>query len=251
MSAESQLPPERFIRTAQLIGAKQLANLHRARVAVVGLGAVGSYTVEALARAGVGALLLVDNDTVQYSNFNRQLYALESTLGRSKTAIAQARVLDINPACKVETHQLFVDATNAGTLLQSQPDVVIDAIDSVASKVALLAAAARAGLPVISVMGAASRRDPGLVRVADISVTRRCPLARFVRKKLRQHGVYNGICCLYSDEPPPRVTASPEPLERGRARRPVGSLSYMPGIFGLWAAGLALEILLSKSPPQQ
>ncbi len=239
----------RFCRIEQLLGREALAKLAAARVAVFGLGAVGSYAVEALARAGVGHLRLVDCDTIRPSNFNRQLYALDSTLNREKTAVARARVLDINPDCRVETRQVFVEAANAGFLLTPPLDAVIDAIDSVAPKVALIAAAARAGLKVVSSMGAATRTDPAAVRVGDISATEVCPLARFIRKKLRRHGITRGVTCVYSVEParnkaPPVGPEEPDTFIKGRPRKPIGSLSYMTGIFGLLAAHQALRLIV-------
>lgn len=236
----------RFCRSEQLLGPEKMAKLSAARVAVFGLGAVGSYAVEALARAGVGALRLVDCDTIRLSNFNRQLYALESTLGRPKAEVARERVLAINPACRVDARQAFVAENNAAELLEGKFDVVVDAIDSVTPKVALIAAAVRAGLPVVASMGAATRLDPGAVRVGDISETEICPLARFIRKKLRRHGVERGVTCIYSVEParnkaPPVGEEEPDTFAIGRPRKPIGSLSYMTGLFGLLAAHQALR----------
>jgi tRNA A37 threonylcarbamoyladenosine dehydratase len=248
----------RFSRTERLIGREALDRLSRARVVVVGLGAVGSYAVEGLARAGVGGLRLVDFDEVRLSNINRQLYALESTLGRSKVDVARERVLDINPACEVETLRLFVDAATAARAVAARPDAVIDAIDSVAPKVELLTAAVQAGLVVISSMGAATRTDPLAIRVGDIAETRHCPLARLIRKRLKQRGIGRGIRCIYSVEPSdPRLRAGSEGgagdavgvreveiLDRGRPRPPLGSLSCLTGIFGLIAAREALAAIV-------
>jgi len=239
----------RFCRIEQLLGREALAKLGAARVAVFGLGAVGSYAVEALARAGVGYLRLVDCDTIRPSNFNRQLYALESTLNRPKTDVARARVLDINPACRVETHQVFVEKANATALLAGSLDVVIDAIDSVSPKAALIAAAVQGELKVVASMGAATRTDPLAVRVGDISETEICPLARFIRKKLRRHGIERGVTCIYSVEParnkvPPVGEEEPDTSVKGRPRQPIGSLPYMTGIFGLLAAHQALRLIV-------
>lgn len=245
---------DRFCRIEQLLGRAALEKLQAARVAVFGLGAVGSYAVEALARAGVGHLRLVDCDVVRPSNFNRQLYALESTLNRPKVEAARARVLDINPACTVEAHQAFVEGSTAAALLAPPLDVVVDAIDSVAPKVALIATAVRAGLKVVASMGAATRLDPFLIRVGDISETEVCPLAKFVRKKLRAAGVEHGVRCIYSIEPPrntpppkrslPPVADEPETFAKGRPRKPIGSLSYATGMFGLLAAYEAIKMIV-------
>jgi tRNA threonylcarbamoyladenosine dehydratase len=244
----SLIAMNRFCRIEQLLGHAALEKLKNARVAVFGLGAVGSFAVEALARAGIGYLRLVDCDVVRPSNFNRQLYALESTLDRPKAEVASARVLDINPACTVEAHQAFVDASTAPFLLKQPLDVVVDAIDSVAPKVTLIASAVRAGLKVVASMGAATRLDPSKIRVGDIAETDVCPLAKFVRKKLRAAGIEHGVRCIYSVEPPrnmpPPIAAEPETFMRGRPRKPIGSLSYATGMFGLLAACEAIKMIV-------
>ncbi len=243
---------ERFRRIEQLLGAPALERLRQSRVAVFGLGAVGSYAVEALARAGIGALRLVDCDVIRPSNFNRQLYALESALGRPKADVARERVLDINPRCAVDARNVFVDQSNVQALLAGGWDAVVDAIDSLTPKVTLLAAAVQAGLPVVSSMGAASRRHPQHIRLADISATRYCPLARFVRKKLRQRGVVSGVWCVYSEEPawrsppPAGMDGELETFDRGRPRRTLGSLPFITGMFGLWAACQVCNLLLER-----
>ncbi len=238
----------RFCRIEQLLGRPALEKLKNARVAVFGLGAVGSYAVEALARAGIGYLRLVDCDVVHPSNFNRQLYALESTLNKPKAAVARARVLDINPNCKVDARQAFVDGSTAKDLLAPPIDVVVDAIDSVAPKAMLIATAVHAGLKVVASMGAATRLDPSLIRVGDISETNVCPLARFVRKKLRAAGVNHGVRCIYSIEAPRNTAApvadEPETFAKGRPRKPIGSLSYATGIFGLLAASETIKMIV-------
>lgn len=245
----------RFERTERLLGREAMARLRDAHVAVVGLGAVGSYAVEGLVRAGVGSLRIVDFDVIRPSNINRQLYAADSTLGRPKTEVACERVADIHPDCRVEALTCFSDETTRPHILRPPLDVVIDAIDSVGPKIALLADCVRAGLPVVSSMGAASRLDPGAVRVGDISETQSCPLARHVRLRLRRMGIAKGVRCVYSMEPP-RAEASgvnpdgdsrdgeEEACRRGRDRRPLGSFSCLTGIFGLTAAAEALSILL-------
>ncbi len=231
----------RFSRTELLLGKEGLKKLVGARVVVVGLGAVGSYAVEGLARAGVGALRLVDFDKIRISNINRQLYALDSTVGRPKVEVARQRVLDINPQCKVETLEVFVSSETVGQILEGKPDVVIDAIDSVAPKLLLVSSAYHAGLYIISVMGAATRRDPTLIRVGDLAETKICPLARFMRKRLHRRGVDRGVRCVYSIEPVPPGVRQPaeedeDEYDRGRKRAKLGSLSCLTGIFGLVAA---------------
>lgn len=242
----------RFCRIEQLLGTPAIERLRAARVAVFGLGAVGSYAVEALARAGIGYLRLVDCDVIRHSNFNRQLYALESTLGKSKVEVACARVRDINPACVVDGHHVFVDGESARRLAAPPLDAVVDAIDSVSPKVELIAAAVLAGLPVVSSMGAATRTDPAMVRAGDIADTEMCPLAKFIRKRLRKRGIEQGVRCIYSIEPAlnhrQAEDLEPDTFERGRPRKPIGSLPYMTGIFGLLAAHETLRILVPLPP---
>jgi len=244
---------ERFARLVQLVGHEGLARLAAAEVAVFGLGAVGFYTVEALARAGVGRLRLVDFDTIQPSNLNRQLLALTSTVGRPKIALARQRVLDINPACEVTLHDVFANAQTLPDLLTPLPDAVIDAIDGVNAKVNLLAEAHGRGLLTVSSMGAGGRLDPSLIRSADLSATEVCPLARFVRRRLRRRGIHSGIRCIYSIEPAASQAEGLDPEEtdpeKGRPRTPIGSISFIPGIFGLWAAAEVVQYILTKDGP--
>jgi len=247
---------QRFSRIEKMIGRDGLRKLHGSFVVVVGLGAVGSYCVEGLARAGVGRLRLVDFDEIRPSNINRQLYALESTVGRAKTEVAAARVVDINPKCKVEVLRSFLDETTAPAVLADSPDLVIDAIDSVAPKTQLLAELVSRGIPVISSMGAALRTDPSLVRTGALSEVKNCPLARLIRKRLRKRKLSVEFPCVYSTEEvqdlPDDVTtdtadSSEETLRRGRMRKTLGSLPTITGIFGLTAANLAIQTLLDRN----
>jgi len=241
------MPAKRFSRTKLLIGERAVRRLAESSVAVFGLGGVGSYAVEALARAGVGRLRLVDCDEIKYSNFNRQLYALEATVGRKKVEVAAERIAQINPACIVDKRIVFAEASSMPDLLSPPLDAVVDAIDSLSSKVALLSAAYRLGRPTVTCMGASTRLDPFSVRVGDIAESSICPLARMVRKKLHAAGIYQGIRCVYSVEPAETVRASeaaePENFVRGRARPSLGSTSYMPALFGLLAAREAIKII--------
>jgi tRNA threonylcarbamoyladenosine dehydratase len=191
---------ELFSRTELLIGREGIERLRKSFVVVAGLGAVGSYAVEALARAGVGRLRLVDFDEVRPANRNRQLYALESTTGKPKVEVAGARVLDIHPSCRVETLRAFVHADTLEEVLAGAPSLAIDAIDSLAPKVELIAGAVARGVPILSGMGAATRTDPSQVRAGDLFKARNCPLARLLRKKLRKRGIVQGVRCVYSME---------------------------------------------------
>lgn len=241
-----------FARTEQLLGPEAYATLTGARVAVYGLGGVGSYALEALARAGVGHLRLVDHDVVNPSNLNRQLFGLRSTLGRPKVEVAAERIRDINPACVLDARRVFLNNETVAELLDPAVDVVVDAIDSVNAKTALLQAALERGLPVVSSMGAGGRQEGGRILVGDLSETDVCPLAAIIRKRLRRRGVTTGIRCVYSTEPC-RNDLLPDPVDvevhdgRGRERTPLGTLSYMPALFGLRVAEEVIRILLTQA----
>lgn len=244
----------RFARTELLLGTDAMERLTKAHVTVAGLGAVGSYAVEGLARAGIGYLRLIDFDHVRESNINRQLYALDSSIGQLKTDIACERVRDINPDCELEKLDIFIDASNVNSILEYSTDIVIDAIDSLSPKLELIAAAVNANIPIISCMGAATRKEPLSVRIADISKTDICPLARLVRKRLKKRGVTHGVTCVFSIEEAPDsnvisvpADAESDLFQRGRARPVIGSLSCMPGIFGLTAAQVAINMLAAAA----
>lgn len=227
---------EQFEREAMLIGEDSVARLQAAAVAVFGVGGVGSFTVEALARAGVGRLLLVDNDTVSITNINRQLIALHSTVGRFKTEVAAERVRDINPACTVETRAMFYTPETADELDLSSFDYIVDAVDTVSAKLELIVRAKALGIPVISCMGAGNKRDATRFEVADIFDTTVCPLARVMRRELRARGV-TACKVVYSKE---------EPVRSADGRRLPGSLSYVPSVAGLIAAGEVIRTLAEK-----
>jgi tRNA A37 threonylcarbamoyladenosine dehydratase len=244
----------RFVRTERMLGREGMRRLSQARVAVIGLGAVGSYATEALARAGVGYLRLVDFDEVRLSNINRQLYALESTVGRRKVEIAAERVQQINPRCHTDPRPIFVHSDTLGEVLAEPLDAVIDAIDSFTPKLELLAALHRRDVLAISSMGAALRTDPSLLRVGPIAEVHHCPLAAKLRKGLRQRSIEPVLPCVYSTEPThhlrreaidPDPSANEDLLVRGRPRRTLGSLPTLTGIFGLTAANYILQRLAS------
>jgi tRNA A37 threonylcarbamoyladenosine dehydratase len=238
-----------FARTEQLLGAEAMARLAASRVAIFGLGGVGSFACEALARAGVGHVRLVDYGTVDPTNINRQLFALHSTLGRRKVDLAAERILDINPLCQVDARPGFLDPGTVQGFLEPPLDLVVDAIDSLNSKVTLLEAVHHLGLPVISSMGAGGRLDAAQMRFGDLSETLICPLARIVRLRLRRRGIQSGIPCVYSVEPALNTTPfDPQDVGEhhgtGRPRQPIGTISYMPALFGLRVAQEALALLL-------
>ncbi|MBF9017019.1 MULTISPECIES: ThiF family adenylyltransferase [unclassified Oceanispirochaeta] len=248
---------ERFLRIDRLIGREKRESLAEKRACIVGLGAVGGYALEALARSGVGYFTLVDFDTVNLTNINRQLLALESTIGESKVELARRRILDINPQCKVSALNIFAHDESMEQIFSEKPDVLIDAIDSMAPKLTLLEYAWNRGIPIVSSMGAAVHTDPFSIRCSDLMKTHTCPLARQIRKKLRRRGVGKGITCLYSaetveyDYKDPEEEENPDRneqvLDRGRKRKVLGSLPTITGIFGLQIGHCALEKLLGGS----
>jgi tRNA A37 threonylcarbamoyladenosine dehydratase len=247
---------ERFARTRLLLGEEGFKKLQESSVTVVGLGAVGGHAVEGLARSGIFHLRVVDFDTVQPSNINRQILALDSTIGRAKALVAIERIKDINPACQVEALEVFAGEENLDRILTPAPSLLIDAIDSVNPKIQLLTAAYHRRIPILSSMGAALRLDPTKIQIGDLFSTRNCPLARRLRKRLKQNGVGPGIECVYSTEkvefdyqPPVRDHVSENPYSnRGRARSILGSLPTLTGIFGLYLANRAILRLAGKCP---
>lgn len=237
-------------RVEYLLGAAALRRLAGAQVTVVGLGAVGSFAVEALARSGIGCLRIIDFDRIEPSNINRQIFALHSTLGQSKVRIATERIKDIAPGCRVEMIEVRINIANVFSFLTPKPDVIIDAIDSVCDKVSLISAGLSQGVPVVSSMGAARRSDPLAVRCGPLGLVTGCPLARNVKKGLRKAGIdpvmgCRGLRCVYSVEP-----ADALPCVHGSMAgdaRAMGSLVCVTGTFGLVAAREAMRLILG--PP--
>lgn len=242
-----------FARTEQLIGPENLSLIRHSKVAVFGLGAVGSFVTEALARTGVGNFDLIDFDRVDMSNLNRQIYALHSTIGEEKATLAYKRVKDIHPGCKVQAHKSFVNSDSLGNLLRPDMDVVVDAIDGLNSKVNLIVCARQMNLDIVSSMGAGGRTDISMIQTGDISETHVCPLARVVRQRLHRRGIYDGIRAVYSIEKPLnkqpyKSEGSADALKNnGRSRPPIGSVIWIPGIFGLTIASEVIKIILKST----
>lgn len=237
---------EQFLRSAMLLGESALERLSRARVAVFGLGGVGGYTVEALARGGVGSLDLIDSDSVSLSNLNRQILATHSTLGIPKVEAAKARVLDINPNCRVTVCPVFYTPETAAQFDFTQYNYIVDAIDTVTGKLALVQQAWASGTPIISCMGTGNKLDPTAFEVADISKTSVCPLARVMRKELGKRGIRH-LKVVYSRE----EAMTPQGWEEEAAalgkRQIPGSLSFVPGVAGLILAGEVIKDLALAS----
>ena len=234
---------ELFSRTELLFGKDALERLSASRVAVFGLGGVGGYVVEALARSGVGALDLVDSDAVCLSNINRQILATTATVGRLKVDVAAERVAAINPDCIVRTYPVFYLPETEDTFDFSVYDYVVDAIDTVKAKISLILNCQKAGTPVISAMGAGNKTDPTRFEVADLFKTSVCPLAKVMRVELRKRGV-NHLKVVYSKEPP-LVPSGTEEVPDGSSRRQTpGSNAFVPPVAGLILAGEVVKDLI-------
>ena len=237
--------PPQFARTHILLGDDGIQKLKSKHIFIAGLGGVGSYCAEAMARAGIGRITLLDHDKVAVSNINRQLPALLSTVGQPKAELMRTRIADINPDCEVSLLYDFLAIENVNDLVPADSDYVLDCIDSLSCKVALVVESYKRGLKVASSMGAGNRIDPTCIKVADISQTIMCPLAREMRKRLRNEEVYKGVLTVFSDEYP-SAPLPPEPTGRGRPRSVNGTISYMPALFGFTLAGAVIQRLLME-----
>lgn len=237
---------EQFVRTEMLLGTKALERLQRASVAVFGLGGVGGYTVEALARSGIGRLDLIDSDTISLSNLNRQILATRSTVGMRKVDAARERILDINPGCVVNTYAVFYTPETAGQFDFSVYDYIVDAIDTVTGKLALAEQASRTGTPIISCMGTGNKLDAGAFEVADISKTSMCPLARVMRRELGKRGIRH-LKVVYSKEEALSPTGWEEEAAALGKRQIPGSVAFVPGAAGLLLAGEVVRHIAKES----
>lgn len=231
---------EQFFRTQMLLGSDALARLQKARVAVFGLGGVGGYTVEALARSGIGQLDLIDNDTVSISNLNRQILATHSTVGMLKVEAAKRRVLDINPDCVVRSHAVFYTPETADLFDFAQYDHIVDAIDTVTGKLQLVERAHAAGTPIICCMGTGNKLDASAFEVTDISKTSMCPLARVMRRELGKRGIRHLKVVYSREEALTPVGWEEEAAALGKRQIP-GSVAFVPGTAGLILAGEVIK----------
>ncbi|MBE6973799.1 MAG: tRNA threonylcarbamoyladenosine dehydratase [Ruminococcaceae bacterium] len=245
---------EQFSRSALLLGKECMYRIFRAKIAVFGVGGVGGQCVDALARSGVGALHLYDDDTVSKSNLNRQIAALHSTLGRPKAQVMAERVWEINPSCDVQAIRMFYLPSNADQVDLSQYDYVVDCIDTVSAKLELICRCTDLNIPVISAMGTGNKLDPSALQVSDISKTSGCPLARVMRKELRKRGIAH-LKVVWSTEDPRK------PLEQSTAETPLqsetrpgstarrdtpGSLPFVPAAAGLLLASAVIRDLIEE-----
>ena len=235
---------DQYSRTQLLLGKEAMEKLHNSRVAVFGIGGVGGYTVEALARSGVGALDLIDDDKVCLTNLNRQIIATRSTVGQYKVDVAEQRIHDIDPNIKVTTHRCFFGPETQDDFDFTQYDYVVDAIDTLSPKLALIKGALDRSLPLVSSMGAGAKTDPTKMEIADISKTHHCPLAHMLRKRLHKLGVRSGFKAVFS----------PEAMREGamilcdeqNKKSNVGTISYIPALFGIGCASVAIRTLIGE-----
>lgn len=239
---------DRLMRTRLLLGDEGINRLQNAAVMIVGLGAVGGYALEAVARAGVGKLILVDFDRFDITNINRQILALTSTIGQKKTEVAAARVKEINPACEIIIKDMFVDRDNLPELLSEPVDMVIDAIDSLSSKCDLIEELCRRQIPFVSSMGAALKTDASCIKQAHLNQTKNCGLSRMVRARLKKRGLdLKTIPCVYSDEqvnlPESAIQPNPDDENGKPVRNTLGSLPTITAIFGLTIANYVIKRL--------
>ena len=234
---------EPFARTALLLGDEAMKKLKNAKVAVFGLGGVGGYVVEALARSGVGALELIDHDTISLTNINRQIFATHSTVGMDKAEAAKQRVLDINPSIQVTARKEFFMPDTAEGFDFASYDYVVDAIDTVTGKLALVVAAQAASTPIISSMGTGNKLDPSKFQIADIKKTSVCPLARIMRKECAKRGIQHLKVLFSTEDPITPQGGSTEEMPEGRRSLP-GSVAFVPSVAGLMIAGEVIKDLI-------
>ncbi len=231
---------EQFTRTSILLGEEGVAKLASKHVFIAGVGGVGGYAVEAIIRAGIGKVTIIDNDTVDVTNINRQLITNLNNVGKPKVSEFARRILEINPKINLIVKQIFIDKDNLQELLADKPDYVIDCIDTVNSKLALLIYCLRNKIPVISSMGAGNRINVTKAKIADISKTKVCALARNIRLRLRENGIKKGLMVVYSEE-----EAYNKPIPNPSGGRPVnGTISYLPALFGIMLSGKVLQDLI-------
>ncbi len=232
---------QQFYRTSILLGEAGVNNLSARHIVIAGVGGVGGQVVEAMVRAGVGKVTIIDNDVVDITNINRQLIATLSDVGKPKVELFRQRITTINPECAVIVQQIFLNEENLSSLIPTDVDYVIDCIDTVPSKIALIRYAIRNKIKIVSSMGAGNRYDVTKVKLADISKTKMCSLARVIRTGLKKHGILKGVTVVYSEE------HGSMPLVQNKGLRPInGTISYLPPLFGLMLSGFVLKKLIDS-----
>lgn len=246
-----------FSRTELLIGKEGLDKLNKSKIVVLGLGGVGSFTVEALVRAGVGNLILVDDDTVCLTNLNRQIHANFDTISKPKSEVMKERIARINPNCNIITHKTFIKEDNIGEIIDEDVDFVIDAIDTVSSKISIIVWCKKRGINIISCMGTGNKLDPTQFRVADIYSTKICPLAKVMRSELRKRGI-KGLTVVYSEEKPLKpkneevvtckegCVCTAGSRKCSKKRQIPGSISFVPPVAGMALASEVVKAILTE-----
>ena len=232
---------QQFYRTGILLGEDKVNDLSKVHIIVAGVGGVGGQVVESLVRAGVGKITIIDNDVVEITNINRQLIATLPDVGKPKVEVFQKRVMSINPECELVIKQQFINEDNLSELIDKSADYVIDCIDTVPSKIAMIRYCVTNKIKIVSSMGAGNRYDVRHVKIADISKTKMCALARVIRLGLKKHGITKGVTVVFSDEP------GSSPLVQGKGLRPInGTISFLPPLFGLMLVGFVLKKLIDR-----
>ncbi len=233
-------------RTSMLLGEQTLARFAASKVMVVGLGGVGAYAAEMLCRAGVGKMVILDSDTVSITNKNRQLIALDSTIGQMKSEVVARRLKDINPEVELTVISEYLEENNVAEVFAraGKPDYVVDAIDTLAPKISLIKHCVQNGIPHVTAMGAGAKLDATKIRIADLSKSYNCPLAYILRKKLRKEGISKGFKVVFSEELPSREAIVP--MEERNKKSQVGTISYLPAVFGCVCAQAAIEYLIAR-----
>ena len=241
---EVGVPGEWTLRTALLLGDDSVKTLSTKRVAIIGLGGVGAYAAEMVVRAGVGSVVILDSDVVNITNKNRQLLALDSTIGASKARLMEQRLKDINPSLEVVVIEEFLTEDNVDDLLGVEVDYIVDAIDTLSPKIALINFAVTKGIPIVSSMGAGAKLDATKVKLKDISKSFNCPLAYMIRKRLRKLGINKGFDVVFSEELPD--TEAVVPVQEQNKKSMVGTISYLPAVFGCVAAQAVICGILKR-----
>lgn len=233
----------RFLRTSLLLGEDKMNTLANSHVMVFGVGGVGGYVVEGLVRSGLGNITIIDNDTVNPTNLNRQIIALETNIDKLKIEVLKERILAINPNCKVTCYDKFITNDNIDEIDFTDVDYVVDAVDTITAKIAIIEKGKKLNIPLISSMGAGNRLDPSQIRFADINQTKNCPLAKVMRYELKKREIKN-VKCIYSLEMP--VALTKEIINPENGKLVIGSISYMPSIFGLMIASEVIKDITKK-----